>query len=168
MAIHEVLIVPDPRLRKIAKSVPALDDQVRQIITDMFETMEASHGAGLAATQINIQLRIVVIDDAHVRPEPFCLINPEILERGGEQLAQEGCLSVPGHYDEVKRAAWVKVRYFDQDFKEQFIETDDLRAASVFQHEIDHLDGKLYIDYLSRLKQQRILKKVEKFRKANM
>ena len=168
MAIHEILVFPDARLRKVAQAVGTIDDSIRQLVADMFETMEANHGAGLAANQINVQQRVVVIHDEHVQPEAFCLINPEILERRGKQPSEEGCLSVPGFYEEVERAAWVKVRYLDLDGKEHIVESKDERAASVFQHEFDHLDGKLYVDYLSRLKQQRIRKKLEKFLRNNM
>ena len=168
MAIHEILICPDPRLRKIAQPVANINAEILQHVADMYETMEASQGAGLAATQINVQHRIVVIDDTHVRAGRFCMINPEILEKRGEQVAEEGCLSVPGHYDQVSRAAWVKVRFLDEQGQEHIVETENERAASVFQHEIDHLDGKLYIDYLSRLKQVRVLKKLEKYKRLNM
>jgi len=168
MAIHEVLIFPDPRLRKIAKKVDVIDDSVQKMLDDMLETMAAQHGAGLAATQINCQKRLLVIHDDAVFPDAFCLINPEILERSGEQISEEGCLSVPGFYEKVPRASWVKVRYLDREGQERIVESGNDRAASVYQHEIDHLDGKLYIDYLSRLKREYIRKKLEKFLRTKM
>jgi len=168
MAIHEVLVFPDPRLREVGKPVDDIQDpKIQELIDDMYETMYAYHGAGLAATQINVQYRIIVIDDSPDKSEPRELINPEIIERSGEQMAPEGCLSVPGFYEDVSRANWVKVKYFDRKGNEHTAEGED-RMASVYQHEIDHLDGKLYVDYLSRLKQQRIRRKLEKFRRLNM
>ncbi len=161
MAILEILRFPDPRLRNEAKPVAEVDAAVRQLVDDMFETMYEAPGIGLAATQVNVAQRVVVIDISEEHDEPLCFINPEILEREGEEQMEEGCLSVPGFFESVTRAERVKVRALDCDGKPFELDADGLLAVCI-QHEIDHLDGKLFVDYLSNLKRQRIRKKLEK------
>ena len=161
MTILNILHFPDPRLRNKAKPVVRVDDALRKLVDDMFETMYAAPGIGLAATQVNVAQRVVVIDVTAEKTQPLCFINPEILERSGEEEMEEGCLSVPGYYDVVRRAERVKVRALDRDGQSFEIDTDGLLAVCI-QHEIDHLDGKLFVDYLSELKRQRLRKKIEK------
>jgi peptide deformylase len=161
MSQLEILTFPNPRLRQVAKPVTQVDDRVQRHIDDMFETMYAAPGIGLAAIQVGIPLRLVVIDVSEHHDQPLCLINPEILAREGEEEMDEGCLSVPGFYETVRRAERVRVRALDRDGQPFELETDGLLAVCI-QHEIDHLDGKLFVDYLSSLKRQRIRKKLEK------
>jgi peptide deformylase len=161
MALLEILHFPDPRLRNLARPVTEVDDAVRQLVDDMFETMYAAPGIGLAATQVNVAKRIVVIDISEDKTQPLCLINPEIIEKHGAEEMEEGCLSVPGVYDVVQRAERIRVRALDRDGQVFETETDGLLAVCI-QHEIDHLDGKLFVDYLSQLKRTRIRKKLEK------
>lgn len=161
MAILDILQFPDPGLRKSAAPVARVDDQVRQTVDDMFETMYLAPGIGLAATQVNIQQQIIVIDVSPEKNQPLCFINAEILARDGEEEMEEGCLSIPGVYETVRRAAQVKVRALNRDGDRFEILTDGLLAVCI-QHEMDHLAGKLFIDYLSPLKRQRIQKKAEK------
>lgn len=160
----DILHFPDPRLRKKAEPVTQVDDQVRQTVDDMFETMYDAPGIGLAANQVNIQKRIIVIDVSKEKDQPLCLINPEILERFGEEEMEEGCLSVPGFYEQVRRSAQVKIKALDREGCEFNLLADGLLAVCI-QHEIDHLDGKLFVDYISPLKRQRIRKKLEKQKK---
>jgi peptide deformylase len=167
MAILEILHFPDPRLRKPAETVAEVDDEIRQIVDDMFETMYAAPGIGLAANQVNIQKQIIVIDVSQEKNEPLCLINPEIIERDGEEEMEEGCLSVPGVYEMVQRARHIRVRALNQEGKPFEVEDDDLLAVCI-QHEMDHLKGKLFVDYLSALKRQRIQKKLEKQEKQGI
>jgi peptide deformylase len=161
MAILEILHFPDSRLRNKAKPVDEVDAAVRELVDDMFETMYAAPGIGLAATQVNAARRVIVIDISEEHNDPLCLINPEILEQEGEEQMEEGCLSVPGIYDKVTRAERIKVRALDRAGKTFELDADGLLAVCI-QHEIDHLDGKLFVDYLSGLKRQRIRKKLEK------
>ncbi|NLO78844.1 MAG: peptide deformylase [Xanthomonadaceae bacterium] len=161
MAILDILHFPDPRLRIKAKPVEKVDDELRQLIDDMFETMYAAPGIGLAATQVNVHKRVIVIDVSEEKNQPLVLVNPEILDKRGTEEMQEGCLSVPDYYDTVRRAEWVRVRALDRDGKPFELETDGLLAVCI-QHEIDHLDGKLFVDYLSELKRNRVRKKLEK------
>ncbi len=161
MAILDILHFPDPRLRNKAKPVPEVDDSVRRLVDDMFETMYEAPGIGLAATQVNATKRVLVIDISEERNEPLCLVNPEIVAREGEEKMEEGCLSVPGIYEPVTRASWVRVRALNRDGEAFEMEADDLLAVCI-QHEIDHLNGKLFVDYLSSLKRQRIRKRLEK------
>ena len=156
-----ILEYPDPRLRTRAVPVDAVDAQLRELIDDMLETMSAAHGIGLAATQVNVHRSLLVVDVSEARNEPRVFINPEILSRDGVTTSQEGCLSVPGYYDDVERAERIRVRALDRDGKSFEGELDGLLAICV-QHEIDHLDGKLFVDYLSELKRQRVRKKIEK------
>jgi peptide deformylase len=161
MAILDILHFPDPRLRNQARPVQVVDDSIRRLVDDMFETMYQAPGIGLAATQVNVAKRVLVIDLSEERNQPLCLINPEILEKDGEEQMEEGCLSVPGIYEPVTRAAHIRVRALDREGKPIELEADDLLAVCI-QHEMDHLDGKLFVDYLSSLKRQRIRKKLEK------
>jgi len=161
MALRTILHYPDARLRQVAKPVPAVDAAIHQLVDDMAETMYAAPGIGLAAIQINVPLRVVVIDVSESRDRLQVFINPMILERDGTQTFEEGCLSVPGIYDEVERSRTVRVRALDRDGQPFEIEAEGLLATCI-QHEIDHLDGKVFVDYLSRLKQSRIRKKLEK------
>ncbi len=161
MALLEVLQFPDNRLRKKAEPVESIDDNCRSLAKDMLETMYHNQGVGLAATQVNIQKRLVVIDLSTEKNEAMCLINPEILSSEGTEESQEGCLSVPEYYDMVTRAEKIKYRYMD--LNGEVIENDaDGLLAICIQHEIDHLDGKLFIDYLSPMKRQRLRKKLDK------
>ena len=161
MAILDILRFPDTRLRNVAKPVAAVDDSVRQLIEDMFETMYDAPGIGLAAIQVNEPRRVIVIDTSEDRSQPLALVNPEILERHGVEEMDEGCLSVPGVYETVQRADKIRVRALDRDGQAFEMDADGLLAVCI-QHEIDHLDGKLFVDYLSNLKRQRIRKKLEK------
>ncbi len=164
MALLEILHFPDTRLRNVAAPVQVVDDGLRQLIDDMLETMYAAPGIGLAATQVDVPKRLVVIDISKDQDQPMVLVNPEILELEGVEEMDEGCLSVPGIYESVERAERVRVRALDRDGDLFELETDDLLAVCI-QHEIDHLDGKLFVDYLSPLKRQRIRKKLEKQRR---
>ncbi len=161
MAQLNILHYPDPRLRKHAQPVETVDDQVRNLVSDMLETMYAAPGIGLAATQVNVQKRIVVMDVSEDKNQPMIFINPTLLEREGESEMDEGCLSVPGFYEMVHRAARVRVSALDQNGEPFELEASGLLAVCI-QHEIDHLDGKLFVDYLSALKRDRIRKKLEK------
>jgi peptide deformylase len=161
MAVLEILHFPDPRLRTKAQAVPRVDDKVRRLVDDMFETMYAAPGIGLAATQVNVPLRVLVLDVSEERNAPRCFVNPEILTREGDEEMEEGCLSVPGVYDRVHRAERIRVRALDRDGQAFELDADGLLAVCI-QHEMDHLDGKLFVDYLSALKRQRIRKKLEK------
>lgn len=165
MALLTILEFPDPRLRKKAAPVTAVDDSLRQLIDDMFETMYDAPGIGLAATQVDVHLRLLVADVSAEKDQPWVLINPVILQKDGVEVTEEGCLSVPGYYEEVERAEHVRVRYLDRDGKETESDFDGLLAVCV-QHEMDHLDGKLFVDYLSEAKRQRIRKRLEKDRRS--
>lgn len=162
MAILNILEFPDPRLRTIAKSVEVVDDNIRQLIDDMFETMYDAPGIGLAATQINVHLRVVVMDLSEDKSEPLVFINPEFeyLTDVMDQY-QEGCLSVPGFYENVDRPQKVRIKALGRDGKPFEMLAEGLLAVCI-QHECDHLNGKLFVDYLSQLKRDRIKKKLEK------
>ena len=161
MSVLQVLHIPDERLRKVAKPVEEVNAEIQRIVDDMFETMYAEEGIGLAATQVDIHQRIIVIDVSENRDERLVLINPELLEKSGETGIEEGCLSIPEQRALVPRAEKVKIRALDRDGKPFELEADGLLAICI-QHEMDHLVGKLFMDYLSPLKQQRIRQKVEK------
>ncbi len=161
MATLEILHFPDPRLRQQAYPVGTVDDAIRCHVDDMLETMYQAPGIGLAAIQVDIPLRIVVIDVSEDNNQPLCLINPEILEATGEETMDEGCLSVPGFYESVTRAERIRVRALNRLGETFEMEADGLLAVCI-QHEIDHLDGKLFVDYLSALKRQRIRHRLEK------
>jgi peptide deformylase len=154
MTCLTILEFPDPRLRTRAAPVAAVDRSLRELIDDMLETMYAAKGIGLAATQVNVHQRVLVTDISEERNQPRAFINPEILSRDGVETSQEGCLSVPGYYDAVERAARVRVRALDRDGKSFEEDLDGLLAICV-QHEIDHLDGKLFLDRISQLKRSR-------------
>ncbi|MGI9304368.1 MAG: peptide deformylase, partial [Gammaproteobacteria bacterium] len=167
MPVLDILHFPDPRLRKKAVPVDAVDDGVRRIVDHMFETMYAAPGIGLAANQVNIQRQIIVIDISDEKDRPLCLINPEITTRDGEEEMEEGCLSVPGVFETVRRADRIVVKALGRDGEPFEMEADGLLAVCI-QHEMDHLDGKLFVDYLSPLKRQLIRKKLEKQKKQDL
>ncbi len=167
MAILDILEFPDSRLRTIAKPVAVVDDEVRQLVDDMFETMYEAPGIGLAATQVNVHKRIVVMDLSEDRSEPRVFINPEFEALTDEmEQYQEGCLSVPGFYENVDRPQKVKVKALDRDGQPYEMIAEGLLAVCI-QHECDHLNGKLFVDYLSNLKRDRIKKKLEKLHRQN-
>src|SRR5690606_19592161 len=152
---------PDPRLHKVAAPVKRVDDKIRKIIKDMAETMYAAPGIGLAATQVDVHVRLVVIDISETRDQLQVFINPEILSAEGEAECEEGCLSVPGVFEKITRAAKVTVSALDENGNERQIEADGLLAVCI-QHEMDHLIGRVFVEKLSRLKQQRIAAKLSK------
>lgn len=164
MARLTILEYPDPRLRTIAAPVTQFDAPLRQRIADMFETMYEAPGIGLAATQVDWHHQLIVIDISEDRSAPRVFINPQILDKDGRTAGQEGCLSVPGIFDDVERAERVRVRYQDADGNQHEEELTELLAVCL-QHEMDHLNGKLFVDYLSELKRQRIRRKLEKERR---
>jgi peptide deformylase len=161
MAKLEILHYPDPRLRTKAAAVEHVDDEIRRLIDDMFETMYEAPGIGLAATQVNFHKRVIVVDVSESRDQPHVFINPEIISRDGVEETEEGCLSVPGIYEKVQRAEHIRVRSLDRNGESFAMDADGLLAVCI-QHEMDHLEGKLFVDYLSQLKQQRIRKKLIK------
>lgn len=161
MAKLEVLRFPDERLRTVAKPVKEVNDQIRTLVDDMFETMREENGIGLAATQVNTHLRIVVMDVSEDQSNPLVFINPEITEKEGLTISEEGCLSVPNNYAKVERAERVKVTALNTKGESFSMDADGLLAICI-QHELDHLRGVLFVDYLSPLKRQRIRKKLEK------
>ena len=161
MSRLEILHFPDPRLRRRAVAVRDVDDDVRRLIDDMLETMYDAPGIGLSAPQVNVAKRVITIDMSEDRNSPLCLVNPEIRTVSGETETEEGCLSVPGVYELVTRPERVRVSALDRDGRSREIEAEGLLAVCI-QHEIDHLDGRLFVDYLSQLKRQRIRKKAEK------
>ena len=164
MSLREILEFPDPRLRTVAKPVKTFDEEVAQLVEDMYETMYEEKGIGLAATQVNVHLRVLVMDTSDERNQPRVFINPEILEADGEQVYEEGCLSVPGIYAKVDRAEKVRVAACRPDGSQFEITLEGLDAVCL-QHEMDHLQGKLFVDYLSPLKRQMVRKRLEKARK---
>nr|VFJ59324.1 MAG: peptide deformylase [Candidatus Kentron sp. FM]VFJ60952.1 MAG: peptide deformylase [Candidatus Kentron sp. FM]VFK23839.1 MAG: peptide deformylase [Candidatus Kentron sp. FM] len=159
-----ILHYPDPRLRHRAQPVSTVDQTVKRLVDDMFHTMYAAQGIGLAATQVNVQKQIIVVDVSKEGTQPVCFINPEIVERRGTTQMEEGCLSVPDVRENVERAEWIRVTALNE-AGEAFEQQADGILAVCIQHEIDHLDGKLFVDYLSRLKRQRILTKAKKQQK---
>lgn len=161
MAQLNILEFPDPRLRRVARPVSEVTDRERRLAADMLETMYAARGIGLAATQVNEDVRLLVLDLSETRDDPKVFINPEIVERAGSQTCEEGCLSVPGIYAEVKRAEQIRVRALGLDGQSFELDADGLLAVCV-QHEIDHLDGKVFVDYLSPLKRRMVEKKLKK------
>ena len=161
MAILDILKYPDPRLHTVATPVSEVNDQIRHIVADMAETMYASKGIGLAATQVNIHQQIVVMDLSEERNQLRVFINAKITDKQGEQVYEEGCLSVPGVFDKVKRAAEITVEALDENGKPFTLHADGLLAVCI-QHELDHLKGKVFVEYLSRLKQNRIVAKMKK------
>ena len=163
--ILSILHYPDSRLRTIAKEVDVVDDSVRALVKDMFETMYQAPGIGLAATQVDHHQRIIVIDISDEKNQPLCLINPKIIEKDGEIDWEEGCLSVPDYYQCVKRANHIKVRALNEQGETFEIEADELLGVCI-QHEIDHINGILFVDHLSKLKQKRLLEKTQKATKS--
>jgi len=167
MALLTILHFPDPRLRLKAVPVSAVDDEIRRLAADMLETMYDAPGIGLAANQVNVQKRIIVVDVSPDHDQPMCFINPEIVWRDGLEEMEEGCLSVPGVYEPVQRAEMIRFRALDLEGRQIDQEVDGLLAVCI-QHEIDHLDGKLFVDYLSNLKRTRIRKKLEKAQEVSL
>lgn len=165
MAILEILVYPDPRLRTIAQPVITVDNDIRTLVSSMLETMYDANGIGLAATQVDVHLQVIVMDLSEDGDQPRVLINPTIIEQDGEQLYDEGCLSVPEYYAPVKRAESIKITALDEQGEIYELETDGLLAVCI-QHEMDHLLGKVFVDYLSRLKQDRVRKKMIKQTRA--
>lgn len=161
MALLTILHYPDPRLRVRARPVAEVTEEARHLMADLLETMYAAPGIGLAATQVGVDQRIFAVDVSEKGDQPQCFVNPEILSREGTETTQEGCLSVPGVFEEVERAERIRVRALDREGRPVEFAADGLLAVCI-QHEIDHLDGKLFVDYLSELKRRRIRKKLEK------
>ena len=167
MALLKILQYPDERLHTVAKPVPEVNDEIRQLAADMAETMYAAPGIGLAATQVDRHIRMLVIDISEEKNALRTFVNPEILEKDGEAVFEEGCLSVPGIYEKVTRAEWIRVRALGLDGQTFELETDGLLAICI-QHEIDHLNGRVFVEYLSRLKQDRIKTKLVKQQRETM
>ena len=164
MALLNILLFPDPKLRTVARPVAEFNARLKKLVSDMFETMYEAPGIGLAATQVDQHIRLLVMDVSEHRNQPICLINPVILEADGDEESDEGCLSVPGFYESVVRAEHIRVKAQDTDG--QFIEFDSEGIEGVcIQHEMDHLEGKLFVDYISTLKRDRIRKKLIKQKK---
>ena len=161
MAVLTVLTFPDDRLRTKAKPVNDINDSIRTLVADMFETMKAERGVGLAATQVNVHQQVIVMDVSDGQDTPLVFINPKVIEQRGTKINEEGCLSVPNNYAKVERAEWIKVSALNEHGEEFTMEAEGLLAVCI-QHEMDHLQGKLFVDYLSSLKRQRIMKKLEK------
>jgi peptide deformylase len=161
MAILPILLYPDPRLHKVAAPVARVDDAVRALVRDMAQTMYAAPGVGLAATQVDVHKRIIVIDVSPTHDQLKVFINPEIVESRGASDVEEGCLSVPGVFDKVERAQWIRVRAIDAEGEPFELEADGLLAVCI-QHEMDHLQGKVFVEYLSPLKRRRILTRIRK------
>ena len=163
MALLKILIFPDPRLRTVAKTVEVVDDSIKRLTQDMLETMYQGSGIGLAATQVNVHKRVIVLDISESKDEPLILINPEIIKiiDPNKKMFSEGCLSVPGFYEELKRPSSVEISYLDIDGKRNLLLANDLLAV-VIQHEMDHLDGKMMVDFISNIKREMIRKKLLK------
>ena len=165
MSILTILEFPDKRLRTVASEVSSIDADIKTLVGDMLETMYAAKGIGLAATQVNVHKRVIVMDVSEDKNEPICLINPEIIEKDGVEESEEGCLSVPGFFEKVSRAEHIKVKAQNRDGETFEMEAGDLLAICI-QHEMDHLQGKLFVDYLSAFKRNRIKSKLDKIHKA--
>lgn len=161
MAKLELLHYPDPRLRTRAAPVAEVDERIRQLVDDMLETMYAASGLGLAATQVNVHLRVVVMDLSETQDAPLVLINPELTHAAGDEDSQEGCLSVPGYFETVRRSARIGIRALDREGAPFELEAEGLLAVCI-QHEMDHLQGRLFVDYLSELKRRRLRRRMEK------
>ncbi|MCH2189450.1 MAG: peptide deformylase [Gammaproteobacteria bacterium] len=166
MAILDILVYPDERLRKVAKPVQKVDERIRTLVADMIETMYSANGIGLAATQVDVHEQVIVMDLSEDRNEPLVIINPKVIEQNGEQVYDEGCLSVPEYYAPVKRAEQIKINALDEQGEIYELEAEGLQAVCI-QHEMDHLAGKVFVDYLSRLKQDRVKKKLVKRAKSS-
>lgn len=167
MALLPILHYPDPRLHKVAAEVARVDHEISKLINDMADTMYAAPGIGLAATQVDVHKRIIVIDISETRDQLRVFVNPELLEASGEADREEGCLSVPGIYEKVRRAQRIRVAALDQDGTPFTLEAEDLLAVCI-QHEMDHLEGRVFVEHLSRLKQQRILGRLRKHMRQAM
>lgn len=167
MAILPIIHYPDVRLHTLAKPVSVVDDKIRQLVADMAETMYAAPGVGLAATQVDVHLQVIVIDASESHSDLFALINPQIVKSEGRVVHDEGCLSVPGIYEPVSRAARITVKFLNLEGKEISLEADGLLAVCI-QHEMDHLLGKVFVEYLSQLKQSRIRQKLKKRARETM
>jgi peptide deformylase len=167
MALLPILHYPDPRLHRVAAPVEDINDRIRQLVRDMAETMYAAPGIGLAATQVDVHLEVIVLDISETRDQLRVFINPRILEARGEAEFEEGCLSVPGVYENVTRAQWVKVQALDAEGKPFTLEAEGLLGVCI-QHEMDHLKGKVFVEHLSRLKQSRIAAKLKKQQRRAM
>ena len=165
MAILNILEFPDKRLRTIAKPVELVDSEIQRLVDDMLETMYEARGVGLAATQVNVHKRVIVMDISDEKNQPICLINPQIIEKDGVSEAEEGCLSVPGFFEKVSRAEHIKISALNRDGENFELEARDLLAVCI-QHEMDHLDGHLFVDYISAFKRTRIKNKLEKIHKS--
>jgi peptide deformylase len=166
VSILTILEFPDRRLRTVASEISQVDDSIKTLIDDMLETMYAAKGIGLAATQVNIHKRLIVIDVSENKDEPLCLINPEIVAQSGVEESEEGCLSVPGFFEKVSRADQIKLKALNRDGLSFELTAEGLLAVCI-QHEMDHLQGKLFVDYLTTFKRNRIKAKLEKIHKAN-
>ncbi len=164
MALLNILHFPDPKLRTVARPVTLFNSKLKKFVSDMFETMYEAPGIGLAATQVDRHIRLLVMDVSGERNAPRCLINPELLQADGEEESDEGCLSVPGFYESVTRAEHIRVRAMDEAGEMIEFEASGMEAVCI-QHEMDHLEGKLFVDYLSKLKRDRIRKKLVKQKK---
>lgn len=167
MSTLNILHFPDPKLRQKATPVAEVDDSIRTLVDDMLETMYAAPGIGLAAVQVEVLKRVIVIDISEDKDRPQCFINPEIIDSSGDEKMEEGCLSVPGIYEPVARAKEITVHYLDRDGKTQELTVEGLLSVCI-QHEMDHLEGKLFVDYLSEMKRNRIRKKMEKLRQQTL
>ena len=161
MALLQILAYPDPRLRKIAAPVAAVTPEIQRLIRDMAETMYAAPGIGLAATQVDVHKRVIVIDTSEARDDLKVFVNPEIVASDGEAECEEGCLSVPGYYERVRRAAWIKVRAQDAQGQPFELSAEGMLAVCI-QHETEHLEGKIFVDHLSALKRQRLAARLRK------
>ena len=163
MALLKILIFPDPRLRTVAKTVEVVDDSIKKLTQDMLETMYQGSGIGLAATQVNVHKRVIVLDISESKDEPLILINPELKKiiDPNKKIFSEGCLSVPGFYEELNRPSSVEISYLDIDGERKLLSANDLLAV-VIQHEMDHLDGKMMVDFISNIKREMIRKKLLK------
>ena len=166
MALLKILHFPDPKLRKVAKPVTEFDSNLKKLVGDMFETMYEAPGIGLAATQVDRHIRLLVMDVSEEGNQPICLVNPEILQADGEEESDEGCLSVPGFFESVSRAGHVRIRAKSEDGERIEFEANGIEAVCI-QHEMDHLEGKLFVDYLSAMKRNRIRKKLLKQKKQD-
>jgi peptide deformylase len=166
VAILDILVYPDQRLRTVAKPVEVVDNTIQTLVDDMIETMYDANGIGLAATQVNVHKQVIVMDISETRDQPMVLINPKIIALDGEQVYDEGCLSIPEYHAPVKRAAQLTLTALDREGEICQIEADELLAVCI-QHEMDHLKGKVFVDYLSRLKQDRVRKKLLKQQRSS-
>ncbi len=166
VALLPILEFPDDRLRKKAAVIKTVDKKITQLVDDMIETMYEASGVGLAATQVNHHIRLIVIDISEEKNDPLCLINPEFLEKKGNKISEEGCLSVPNFFEDINRAESIKIKALDRVGKPFELEAEELLSVCI-QHEIDHLNGKLFVDYISPLKRQRIKTKLGKIHRKN-